>query len=80
MFVIPVKTGIRLYFMFVIPAKAGIQLYFLFVIPVKTGIQGFVQKSIRAVNSAGECYLHTVEVAGSNPAPPTKQNQIVMVI
>ena len=24
-----------------------------------------------AVNSAGECYLHTVEVAGSIPAPPT---------
>src|SRR5512133_132050 len=25
----------------------------------------------RAVNSAGECYLHTVEVTGSNPVPPT---------
>ncbi len=24
-----------------------------------------------AVNSAGECYLHTVEVTGSNPVPPT---------
>ena len=24
-----------------------------------------------AVNSAGECYLHTVEVVGSNPIPPT---------
>ena len=26
---------------------------------------------MRAVNSAGECYLHTVEVTGSNPVPPT---------
>ena len=26
----------------------------------------------RAVNSAGECYLHTVEVTGSNPVPPTR--------
>jgi hypothetical protein len=25
----------------------------------------------RAVNSAGECHPHTVEVAGSNPVPPT---------
>jgi hypothetical protein len=24
-----------------------------------------------AINSAGECYLHTVEVAGSNPVLPT---------
>ena len=24
-----------------------------------------------AVNSAGECYLHTVEVTGSIPVPPT---------
>jgi hypothetical protein len=24
-----------------------------------------------AINSAGECYLHTVEVAGSIPASPT---------
>ena len=24
-----------------------------------------------AVNSAGECHPHTVEVAGSNPVPPT---------
>ena len=27
----------------------------------------------RAVNSAVECHLHTVEVAGSNPAPPTRR-------
>src|ERR1039458_129135 len=27
---------------------------------------------IRALNSAVECHLHTVEVAGSNPAAPTK--------
>jgi hypothetical protein len=26
---------------------------------------------IRALNSAVECHLHTVEVAGSNPAAPT---------
>ena len=25
----------------------------------------------RALNSAVECHLHTVEVAGSNPAAPT---------
>ncbi len=25
----------------------------------------------RAINSAGECYLHTVEVTGSNPVSPT---------
>jgi hypothetical protein len=24
-----------------------------------------------AVNSVGECHLHTVEVGGSNPLPPT---------
>jgi hypothetical protein len=24
-----------------------------------------------AVNSAGECHPHTVEVVGSNPTPPT---------
>ena len=28
---------------------------------------------IGALNSAVECHLHTVEVAGSNPAAPTKQ-------
>jgi hypothetical protein len=27
--------------------------------------------SQRALNSAVECHLHTVEVAGSNPAAPT---------
>jgi heptosyltransferase-2 len=27
-----------------------------------------------AINSAVECHLHTVEVAGSNPASPTKSN------
>lgn len=27
--------------------------------------------TIRAVNSAVECHPHTVEVAGSNPVPPT---------
>ena len=26
---------------------------------------------LRAVNSAVECHLHTVEAAGSTPAPPT---------
>ena len=26
---------------------------------------------LRALNSAVECHLHTVEVAGSNPAAPT---------
>ena len=25
-----------------------------------------------AVNSVGECHLHTVEVTGSNPVPPTR--------
>ncbi len=30
-----------------------------------------IQISIRAVNSAVECHPHTVEVAGSNPVPPT---------
>jgi hypothetical protein len=33
----------------------------------------------RAVNSAGECHPHTVEVAGSNPVPPTTDNQGVML-
>ena len=28
-----------------------------------------------AVNSAGECYLHTVEVTGSNPVPPTNNDK-----
>jgi hypothetical protein len=31
----------------------------------------------RALNSAVECHLHTVEVAGSNPAAPTIQVHIV---
>ena len=33
-----------------------------------------------AVNSAGECHPHTVEVGGSNPPPPTtnKINQLVV--
>ena len=31
----------------------------------------------RALNSAVECHLHTVEVAGSNPAAPTnKPNKV----
>lgn len=29
---------------------------------------------MRAVNSGGECYLHTVEATGSNPVPPTSLN------
>jgi hypothetical protein len=29
----------------------------------------------RAVNSAVECHLHTVEVAGSIPAPPTRHTE-----
>ena len=33
-----------------------------------------VSNKIRAVNSAGECHPHTVEVAGSNPVPPTIQS------
>lgn len=28
----------------------------------------------RAINSAGECHLHTVEVAGSIPASPIKKS------
>ena len=31
----------------------------------------------RAVNSAGECYLHTVEVVGSNPTRPTNNPPLV---
>jgi hypothetical protein len=33
--------------------------------------QGFKGQPKWAVNSAGECHLHTVEVTGSNPVPPT---------
>ena len=29
----------------------------------------------RAINSAGECHLHTVEVTGSNPVSPTKREK-----
>src|SRR3989338_909477 len=29
----------------------------------------------RAVNSAVECHLHTVEATGSNPVPPTKTTE-----
>ena len=32
---------------------------------------GPLNKTDRAVNSAGECHPHTVEVVGSNPTPPT---------
>lgn len=31
-------------------------------------------RTLRAINSAGECYLHMVEVTGSNPVLPTKRN------
>ena len=35
----------------------------------------------RAVNSAGECHPHTVEVEGSNPSPPTiEKSRIVNVL
>ena len=37
-----------------------------------------IHKRCRAINSAGECYLHTVEVTGSIPVPPTNQQQGVM--
>ena len=30
------------------------------------------QFRLRAINSAGECHLHMVEVEGSNPPSPTK--------
>ena len=50
---------------------------------VKAGPQGLVKKTFldyiisqeqpRAVNSAVECHPHTVEVAGSNPVPPTSK-------
>jgi hypothetical protein len=42
--------------------------------PLFKGDQKFAEV-IRAVNSAGECYLHTVEVTGSNPVPPTRNNK-----
>ena len=32
---------------------------------------GYYRDKSGAVNSVGECYLHTVEVTGSNPVPPT---------
>src|SRR5438132_4484440 len=35
-----------------------------------------IKYSLRAINSAGECYLHTVEVTGSNPVSPTHSFQI----
>jgi hypothetical protein len=31
----------------------------------------FVDSECRALNSAVECHLHTVEVVGSNPTAPT---------
>lgn len=34
-------------------------------------------KNTGAVNSAGECHPHTVEVTGSNPVPPTMPFRIV---
>ncbi len=33
-------------------------------------------KIIWGINSAGECYLHTVEVIGSNPIFPTIKNDL----
>ena len=33
----------------------------------------------RGVNSAGECYPHTVEVAGSNPARPTNPPSVSLI-
>lgn len=31
------------------------------------------QFKLRAINSAGECHLHMVEVEGSNPPSPTNR-------
>ena len=36
----------------------------------------FSPSRIGALNSAVECHLHTVEVAGSNPAAPTKNQAL----
>jgi hypothetical protein len=33
-----------------------------------------------AINSAGECYLHTVEVTGSNPVSPMQTVQVQRAI
>ena len=41
-------------------------------------IWGLERREIRALNSAVECHLHTVEVAGSNPAAPTKSHENVV--
>ena len=41
------------------------------VFPVRDGDRNPSKSPFRALNSAVECHLHTVEVAGSNPAAPT---------
>ena len=41
------------------------------------GTVGCVRIPCGALNSAVECHLHTVEVAGSNPAAPTTQTQSI---
>jgi hypothetical protein len=41
--------------------------------------KGVLPTTLRALNSAVECHLHTVEVIGSNPIAPTillKKNQL----
>lgn len=38
---------------------------------LKRGFLWDIRYAVWAVNSAGECYLHTVEVTGSIPVPPT---------
>ena len=37
----------------------------------KKGVEKYIISGHRAVNSAGECYLHTVEVTSSILVPPT---------
>ncbi len=34
------------------------------------GLEGLPFYYLRAINSVGECYLHTVEVTGSIPVSP----------
>ena len=39
----------------------------------------FSTNHIRAINSVGECHLHTVEVTGSNPVSPTQKEIGILI-
>ena len=49
-----------------------VRLFELLTTASNSNISLLIKQVLWAVNSAGECHLHTVEVTGSIPVPPTR--------